>query len=182
MIHLVCGPIGAGKTAFAQQLAEQQNAIRFSEDEWLARLFVADAPEGLLDEPIDIVMAWASERYGRCRWQIWKVCEQLLKTNVSVVLDGASANIEQRNFIRTKAQDAGVSFKLYYVHAAREARWSRVVERNITKGQTYSLDVTPDMFEMTEKYFQAPVGKELAESIVIDTSDSQPIKKTEAST
>ena len=53
MIHLICGPIGAGKTTNAIKIAKVCNAIRFSEDEWLERLFVPDAPEGLLNEPMN---------------------------------------------------------------------------------------------------------------------------------
>ena len=33
MIHLVCGPIGAGKTTYVITLAKKENAIRFSEVE-----------------------------------------------------------------------------------------------------------------------------------------------------
>lgn len=169
MIYLVCGPIGAGKTTFARELAKAKKAVRFSEDEWLHRLFVPDAPEGLLEQPIENVVAWASEKYTRCRWQIWKVCQQLLKNNISIVLDGAAANIEQRNIIRDKAVNAGVGFELYYINATRETRWARVFDRNKTQGETYSLEVTPEMFEMTESFFKPPVGDELTEAIIINT-------------
>ena len=90
MIHLVCGPIGAGKTTYAHEIALKHNAIRFSEDEWLSKLFVPDAPEGLLSEPMQVVGAWASEKYQRCRGQIWVISQQLLSQNISIVLDDNS--------------------------------------------------------------------------------------------
>ncbi|GAA6135840.1 ATP-binding protein [Oceaniserpentilla sp. 4NH20-0058] len=169
MIHLVCGPMGAGKTTYAKQLAKEQNAICFSEDEWLAKLFVPDAPEGLLQQPMQVVGAWAAEKYLRCRGQIWLVCQQLLENNINIVLDGAAANKEQRDLIRQKAKDSNVEFKLHYVTSSMEVRHKRVFQRNKEQGETYSLEVTPAMFEHTEQFFEPPVGNELNEVKIIET-------------
>ncbi len=102
MIHLICGPIGAGKTTIAHQIAEQYGAIRFSEDEWLSKLFIPDAPQDLMSCSDDIISAWATEKYQRCRGQIWLLCERLLSLGVPVVLDGAAATKEQRDAFRKK--------------------------------------------------------------------------------
>lgn len=169
MIHLVCGPIGSGKTMYAHQIAEKYGAIRFSEDEWLSQLFVPDAPEGLLDEPMQVVGAWATEKYQRCRSQIWVLCQQLLKQNISIVLDGAAANKEQRDLIRKKASDNNVGFQLHYVTSDTETRRKRVLNRNDQQGVTYSLEVTPDMFEHTEKFFEHPLGEELKGIVTVET-------------
>ena len=169
MIHLVCGPIGAGKTSYAHEIAKKHNAIRFSEDEWLSKLFVPDAPEGLLSEPMQVVGAWASEKYQRCRGQIWIISQQLLNQNISIVLDGAAANKEQRDAIRKKALDHNVEFQLHYVTSAPKTREKRVLERNKEQGDTYSLEVTPDMFAHTESFFEAPEGEELVGIITVKT-------------
>ena len=169
MIHLVCGPIGAGKTTYAKRLAKEQNAICFSEDEWLAKLFVPDAPEGLLQEPMEVVGAWAAGKYLRCRSQIWLVCQQLLDNDISIVLDGAAANKEQRDMIRNKARDFNVEFKLHYVTSSAELRHKRVFTRNVEQGETYSLEVTPAMFEHTEQFFEPPTGNELGDAKIIET-------------
>lgn len=169
MIHLVCGPIGAGKTTYAIDLAEKRNAVRFSEDEWLAKLFVPDAPEDLLDQSMQVVGAWATDKYQRCRGQIWLVCQQILKNNMSIVIDGAAANKEQRDMFRKKASDNNVDFQLHYVTSSAERRKERVFERNTKKGETYSLEVTPAMFEHTEGFFSPPIGSELEGAIVVET-------------
>ena len=114
MIHLVGGPIGAGKTTLAHKIAEEHGAICFSEDEWLSKLFVPDAPDGLLEESAEIIAAWASEKYQRCRGQIWIICKQLLSQGMIVVLDGHAANKEQRDLIRKKASDRNVGFQLHF--------------------------------------------------------------------
>jgi len=168
MIHLVCGPIGAGKTTLAHQLAEEHGAIRFSEDEWLKQLFVPDAPEGLMNEPAEVIATWAMDKYQRCRGQIWLVFQQLLEQGVSVVLDGAAANKTQRDLIRQKASDHGVGFQLHYVTADPEIRKTRVLERNSVQGETYSLDVTEGMIDLMEAFFEAPEDDELLNAHVIE--------------
>lgn len=169
MIHLICGPIGAGKTTYTQALATKLNAVYFSEDEWLNELFVPDAPEGLLDEPMQVVGAWAGEKYQRCRHQIWRTCQQLLINNVTVILDGASATVEQRDLIRQKAINHNVDFQLHYVNADASIRSDRVLNRNKEKGETYSLEVTPEMFAYTEAFFEPPKGVELEQAKTIQT-------------
>ena len=169
MIHLICGPMGAGKTRLAHKLAKQHNAIRFSEDEWLNQLFVADAPVGLLAQPAEEIAAWASERYQRCRGQISLVFKQLLAQNINIVLDGAAANQEQRNLIRKKAKESKTGFQLYYVDSSRELRKQRVKARNIDQGETYSLEVTDSMFDLMEVFFEPPVAEELSQALVIST-------------
>lgn len=169
MIHLVCGPMGAGKTSYAIALAKEKGAIRFSEDEWLAKLFVPDAPEDLLSQPMQVVGEWATEKYQRCRGQIWLLCQQLLANGIPIVLDGSAANRTQRDALRQKAQDHNVDFQLHYLHAARDVRHARVFVRNNDQGETYSLQVTPAMFEHTEVFFEAPIADELDNAIVVET-------------
>lgn len=167
MIHLVCGPIGAGKTTIARSIANEFGAIRFSEDEWLEKLFVPDAPYGLMDESPDVIAAWAIEKYQRCRNQIWLVCQQLLSNRLPVVLDGAAATKEQRDQIRGKAEDSGVGFMLHYVTADQTTRRQRVLNRNTEKGMTYSLHVTEGMFDLMESFFETPSASELINARLI---------------
>lgn len=141
--------------------------IRLSEDEWLERLFVPNAPEGLLKEPMPIVGDWAGEKYERCREQIWLICDELLKQGFDIVIDGAAANKEQRDLIRKKAFEYKVDFQLYYVTAEKNIRENRVVKRNKEQGQTYSLEVTPEMFLHAEIFFSAPLEEELSKAIIL---------------
>ena len=118
---------------------------------------------------MEMVAAWATEKYQRCRGQIWPLCEQLLKQGMHVVLDGAAANKEQRDKIREKAIKTGVGFKLYYVTTDTETRRSRVLERNVKGGKTYSIEVTPEVFELMENLFEIPDESELSAAEIIHT-------------
>jgi len=169
MIHLICGPIGAGKTTIAHKISEDCGAIRFSEDEWLNILFIPDAPNTLLEQPMEEIALWASEKYLRCRRQIWHICQQLLTQEIPIVLDGAAANKEQRDEIRKKAIENNVGFQLHYVTSDKNTRKKRVFERNIEKGKTYSIEVTEDMFNKMEIFFEAPKDEELIGAEIIET-------------
>ncbi len=169
MIHLICGPIGAGKTTFAHKIANEHGAIRFSEDEWLNKLFVPGAPRNLIGAPVELVFGWASGKYQLCRDQIWTICIQLLAQGISIVLDGAAVNKEQRDIIRQKAVKSNVDLQLYYVTADKDTRRNRVIERNAGKGKTFSIEVTPEMFDFIEDFFEPPVDEELIGAKIIET-------------
>ena len=45
-IHLIEGPVGAGKSTFAAQLSGTYAAPHLALDDWMATLFVPDRPDG----------------------------------------------------------------------------------------------------------------------------------------
>lgn len=49
-----------------------------------------------------------------------------------------------------------------------QVRKERVVKRNIEKGETYSFEVTPMMFDFMEKEFQRPTDDELERAIIVE--------------
>jgi len=169
VIHLVCGPIGAGKTTVAHDLAEQHGAIRFSEDEWLSKLFIPDAPPDLIHAPVEQIATWASEKYLRCREQIWLLCEQLLSQGIPVVLDGGASTKVQREALQEKARQQDYQCQLYYVVADSEIRKSRVFDRNIAQGKTYSINVTPALFDLMETFFEPLTDEELGSAKLVRT-------------
>jgi hypothetical protein len=44
IVHLISGPVGAGKTSYSRKLASEHNAVVFSIDEWMQNLFGGDLP------------------------------------------------------------------------------------------------------------------------------------------
>lgn len=135
----------------------------------LASFSVPDAPEGLSEEPAEVIMAWASGRYQRYRDQIWLVCEQLLLQGVAIVIDGTAVNKKQRAIIREKATDNNVDFHLYYVTSDSETRRKRVLERNTEKGRSFSIEVTHKIFDYIETFFEPPTDEELIGASIIET-------------
>jgi predicted kinase len=161
-IHLVFGPQGAGKSSYSRALAAEIGGTRFSIDEWMAQLYGPDLP-------VPINLGWIVERVQRCERQIWRTTEQIAKNGGSVVLDLGFMKARNRSAFVEQAKDAGIPSKLHYVSAPHDIRRSRVMTRNFEKGETFSFEVTPAMFDFMEAEFEAPTKLELASVTVFNS-------------
>lgn len=159
-IHLVMGATGAGKTTYAARLAAERDAVSFIVDDWLARLFVPDAPK-------ENVWPWALERVERCERQIWKTAQEILHRGIEVVLDINMMNREVRARQRARAAELGFPISIYYLDVPREVRWARVAQRNEEKGDTYAFPVSRAFFDFVETVIEPPTPDELADAIVV---------------
>src|SRR6186713_373493 len=118
-VHMICGPLGAGKTTFARRLAHQTLSVRFSLDEWIMQLFGTEAPEPMH-------FPWWVERAQRCSSQIWALCSQLLSHELDVILDFGFGSRPQRAEYLALCRATGAQVKLYVVSADAELRRQRV--------------------------------------------------------
>ena len=161
-IHIVFGSQGAGKSTYARQLARQVNGVHFSIDEWMWKLYGPDLPQ-----PMD--MAWVMERVGRCEKRIWDTARQVAACGVSVVLDLGFMKAKDRERFTALAKEEALSTQLHYVDAPYAVRLKRVTERNSVKGETFSFEVSPAMFDFMEKEFEGPTERERSEAVVVQT-------------
>ena len=161
--HLIYGPVGSGKSTYARKLAFDTNAIRFAMDEWMHALFADDRPQSM-------DLGWALSRVARCEALIWSTCEEILASGRDVVLELGATREADRNRIKALVEAAGHRISFHFIDADRDVRWQRVLKRNADKGQTYSFEVTPAMFDAMERYFEPPTEKELSLSFEISRS------------
>ena len=153
-VHIVFGPLGAGKSTIARQLAAQNNAVRFSIDEWMIQLFGADLPKSMSS-------SWMENRVRRCEAKIWAVASQIMNVGSDVVLDLGFMRVSDRNRFIDSSNAASREFKLHYVTASHAIRRTRVLNRNTERGETFAFEVTPMMFDFMEKQCQSPTETEL---------------------
>lgn len=158
-VHIVFGPQGAGKSTYAFRLAADAQAVRFSIDEWMHRLYGPD-----LTEPLNF--AWIMERVRRCEEQIWTTASEVARIGESVVLDLGFTKVESRTRFSERSRSCGLPFQLHFVDAAHDVRKARVLARNSEKGETFSFEVTPGMFDFMEQEFQRPTEAELSVATV----------------
>ena len=162
-IHLVFGPVGAGKSTHARALAERASAVRFALDDWMHELFAPDIVD-LRD------FGWIMARVKRCEQRIRAMALDVLRTGTPVVLDLGLMKAASRTASRAWAAEHGYALADHFVHAPAAVRAQRVRTRNEARGATFSFEVTPMMFEFMEGLFEPPVGIELAAATVIDTT------------
>ena len=161
-IHIVFGRQGAGKSTYARQLADQLQGTRFSIDEWMGELFGPDMPQPL-------GFPWVSQRVQRCERRIWEVASQIAQRGGTVVLDLGFMKVSDRNRFVDLAVAAQRRVQLHQITAAYALRRSRVLERNVDRGETFSFEVSPAMFGFMEKQFESPTDLELATAVVVKT-------------
>ena len=162
-LHVIFGPSGAGKSSYAQNLARREPAVHFAIDDWMARLFVADMPD-----PIEFT--WVMERVERCETQIWFVAAGVMAAGTSVVLDLGLTRKGDRARVAEIAQACDLPVQFHFVTAPRDIRRARVLARNEVKGETFSMVVTPQMFDFMEGIYEAPDAEELAGVIISEST------------
>ena len=148
-LHLIVGPVGAGKSTFGLQLARDHAAVRLTLDEWMAELFRPDRPD-------TGVMEWYVERTGRCIEQIWKVASRIIDAGTDVVLEIGLIQRRDRARLYRRVDDAGYGLKIYVLDAPRELRRERVEQRNRVKGATFSMVVPPPIFDLASDMWEPP--------------------------
>ncbi len=155
-IHLVEGPVGAGKSTFAAQIALTHSALHLNLDEWMAVLFKPDRPTAGF-------MQWYSERKNRCIEQIWKVACDLLDTDSNVILELGLVQISDREAFYSRVDVTDYELKIYILDAPEEVRRQRVRNRNRTKGSTFQMEVPDEIFELANTAWQAPDDAECSD-------------------
>lgn len=161
-LHVIFGPSGAGKSTYAKQLARSEPAVHFAIDEWMARLFAADMPEPLEFE-------WMMARVERCEAQIWSVAASTMAAGASVVLDLGLMRKTDRARVAEIAEACELPLQFHFVTASADVRRARVLERNEVRGETFSIDVSPDMFDFIEGVYEAPDAQELRGAIISES-------------
>lgn len=153
-IHLICGSTAAGKSTYARMLKNDTGAMLFSIDDWMTSLFGPD-----LENPMD--WKWISERASRCENRIISTACTLAETGVSSILEIGLQQRKKRAEVAATIRESGCTVQTHYLEVDAVERWKRVEQRNSEKGETFSLQVTRDMFDFFEAMWESPSENEL---------------------
>ena len=159
MIHLVLGPVGAGKSTYATELARANDAVRLTLDEWMAELFSPDRPDH------DLV-GWYRERAARCVARIFATARAIVHTGTAAVLEIGLLDATSRRQFHTQVRAAGIALEVHVVEASREVRRARVEARNRERGETFAMVVPPAIFELASDMWEPVAPEELAGATV----------------
>lgn len=153
--HLIYGYIGAGKTTYARQLEHRLPAIRFTSDEWIARLYTDDETE---IPDFDLLLA----RVESVMHDTWSRCVEL---GTDVVLDMGFWARTKRDDVRSSAATHGASVRLHFLQCSDDVAWSRVEARN--HDPRGSIRMSRNTFEVLKARFE-PLGPD-EEHVQIET-------------
>jgi predicted kinase len=146
-IHLVEGPVGAGKSTFVAELRQQYAAPGFILDTWFVRLYSPDRPATNL-------MEWYVTRKARCLEQIWMTAREVLDAGHDVVLELGLVERASRERFYAQVREAGYDLAVYLLDAPRDVRRDRVRKRNREKGATFAMEVPDAFFEMASDHWE----------------------------
>lgn len=148
-VHLIEGPVGAGKSTFGAALAASSNGVHIPLDEWFAMLFSPDRPGG------DFV-PWYVERKERLLGLIWNHSRRILASGRDVVLELGLIQQQPRIQFCRMITNEGFLPHLHVLDAPLEIRRARVQRRNEERGPTFSMVVPDHVFEMASKLWESP--------------------------
>lgn len=169
-VHLIEGPVGAGKSTYSAALAGRTQGVHIALDEWFAALFSPDRPGS------DFI-AWYMQRKERLLDLIWSHSRRVLASDTDVILELGLIQRHGRVEFCRRVQDEGVELAVYVLDAPLEVRHARVQRRNTDKGTTFAMVVPDHVFEMASRLWEAPDELECSEyqitfvSTALETND-----------
>ena len=121
-VHLIEGPVGAGKSTFAKSLALRTNGIHIALDEWFVKLYSPDRPSAdFIDSHI--------ERKQRLLELIWSHSLSILASGTDAILELGLIQRQGRIAFCQKAMREGAELKVYVLDAPKQVRLERVKRR-----------------------------------------------------
>ena len=117
--HLVFGFLGSGKTTLAKRLELRHGAVRFTPDEWMARLFGEDPPTDTFHDRAASILDIMQPIWVRC-----------LSLGLDVVLDYGFWSRAERDRVRAAVETIGATPVLWAVSCSDDEARKRIALRN----------------------------------------------------
>jgi predicted kinase len=139
--HLLFGYLGSGKTSFARRLEAEHKAVRFTPDEWMARLFGDDPPADSFPQQAEAILELLDPLWTRC-----------LSLGLDVVLDYGFWSRKERDDVRAAVGRAGARACLYRLECPNDEARRRIEARN--RADDRSLFMAPATYDALRRRFE----------------------------
>jgi predicted kinase len=147
-LYLLCGRIAAGKSTLARRLAAQPATLLIAIDHWMPILY-----------PTEIRTIEDFARLSaRLRAAMGPHVADILRQDLSVVLDFPANTVNWRRWMRTLITEANVAHELHVLDVSDAICKARLRKRNESGEHPYQIDdATYDLFM---SYFVPPTPDE----------------------
>src|SRR5262249_55944272 len=160
-LYLLCGKIAAGKSTLARQLASRPGILLVDMDHWMSTLF-----------PIENRTIEDFARLSaRLRDAMGPHVIDILRQDLSVVLDFPGNTVKWRGWMRSLINEAKVAHELHFLDVSDAICKERLRQRNISGDHPYQVDEAT--YELFTTYFVPPTSDE-AFNVIVHTPDSAP--------
>ncbi|WP_341263704.1 ATP-binding protein [Morganella morganii] len=147
-LHFLCGKIASGKSTLAQQLVRGQQAVLLSEDTWLAALY-----PGQITQLADYI---EKSRLLKSTLELHLVT--LLQKGITLVLDFPANTLEQRQWLKGLAEQAGCSYCCHVLNVSDEECKRRLAARNLSGENPFTTSA--EQFDLITAHFSYPSEEE----------------------
>ena len=144
--YMLHGFVCSGKTTYAKKLERDEEAVRFTPDEWMVQLFGVNPPAEGFSEYYDSVLALMERNWTK-----------LLRLKNDVILDFGFWNRSYRDTIREKVNKSGGIPKLYSFAISEETARERCEKRNQRLQGAFLI--CKETFDVLKERFQ-PLGND----------------------
>lgn len=145
-VIMLCGKICSGKSTYAEKLKKEINAVVLSCDDLMLTLF----EEQLGDKHNEI--------QSKCKTYLYDLTEQIIQTNVNVILDFGFWHKEERKSLIEFFKLKNIVAEMHYVKVDKVTWLSQIEKRNILikEGKINCYYVDKNMKEEFDKMFEEP--------------------------
>ncbi len=148
-LYFLCGKMGSGKTTQSHLIVKQHNAIRLSEDEWLAALY----PQQI--NSFDDYLRFSSQIKPLFKAHI----QAMLCAGANVVLDFPANTLHQRQWFKSIYTEVGAPHVLVYLAVDDITCLKQIARRRREQPEREKFD-TEAMFYHVSQFFEAPYDEE----------------------
>jgi predicted kinase len=155
-LYLLCGKIASGKSTLAQRLAERPATLLIALDHWMSTLFPTE------NETIEDF----ARLTARLRDAMGPHIVDILRHDLSVVLDFPANTVRWRAWMRSLIEEAGVAHELHLLDVPDDIFNYRLRQRNAEGAHPYQ--VSDEIYDQFTGYF-VPPGPEEGFNITVHT-------------
>ncbi|WP_218016246.1 AAA family ATPase [Sphingomonas asaccharolytica] len=147
-LHLITGKIAAGKSTLSAKLAAETGGLVLAEDYWLPTLYPAQITS--LDD--------YRRDSGRLRTAIAPLIVDLLRRDLTIILDFPANTVASRTWMRGLADAAGITATLHFLDLPDDICRARLHARNAAG--THAYQASDAEFDQFTAHFAQPEGSE----------------------